>query len=150
MRAFRVSVLVGVMIATITLIAPRFAAAEDGNVKILAEWKVQSRRTEDNDLWRAMPSSGFIAGSMAWAELWTAWNGEKELPEIDFEQELILVAGGPGPNFIKIFTLELDEAGDLKFVWSITQRGGDGFVATLWKIKREGIKSVNGKELPKE
>jgi hypothetical protein len=105
---------------------------------------------EDNDLWKQAPKDGVIAGPKAWTKLWKTWGGDKEAPKVDFEKELVLVAAGPGPNIIKVENLKLDDKGDLKFKWSITERGGDGFVAKFLKVSREGVKTVNGKALPKE
>ena len=104
----------------------------------------------DNDLLKQAPKEGVIAGPKAWAKLWKTWGGDKDAPKVDFEKELVLVAAGPGPNIIKVEDLKLDDQGDLKFKWSITERDGDGFVAKFLKVSREGLKSVNGKALPKE
>jgi hypothetical protein len=104
----------------------------------------------DNDLLKQAPKEGVIADAKAWTKLWKTWGGDKEAPKVDFEKELVLVAAGPGPNIIKVEDLKLDDKGDLKFKWSITERGGDGFVAKFLKVSRQGVKTVNGKALPKE
>lgn len=102
----------------------------------------------DNDLWKQAPKENVIADSKAWAKLWKVWGGDKEPPKVDFAKELVLVAAGPGQNIITVEDVKLDEAGDLKFRWKITERGGDGFVAKLLKVSREGVKTVNGRKLP--
>src|SRR5262249_61088339 len=71
-------------------------------------------------------------------------------PGVDVTRELILVAAGPGPNFIRISKLPLSVKGDLGFRWSITERGGPGFVYRILKVSRAGVRSVNGKALPVE
>jgi hypothetical protein len=105
---------------------------------------------KDNELWKDASKDGVIAGPKAWAKLWKTWGGDKDAPKVDFDKEIILVAAGPGPNIIKVDDLKLNDQGDLKFRWSITERGGDGFVAKLLKVSRAGVKTVNGKALPKE
>jgi hypothetical protein len=77
-------------------------------------------------------------------------HGDEEVPKVDFEKEVVLVAAGPGPNILKVGELKLSDEGNLKFDWSITERGGDGFVATIVKVKREGVMTVNGEPLPEE
>jgi hypothetical protein len=133
-----------------TGVASRAHSAEDKTVKVEKEWKASSNEKKDSDLWKEAPEGGVVAGPKAWAKLWKAWNGDKEVPEVDFDKELILVFAGQGPNIIKIEDLKLTDKGDLQFRSSITERGGDGFVATILKVNREGIKTVNGKALPKE
>jgi hypothetical protein len=91
-----------------------------------------------------------VAGPKEWAALWKAWYGDAEVPKVDFDKEVILVAAGSGPNILAVEELVLSDKGDLKLGWSLTQRGGDGFVGVILKVSRDGVKTVNGKDLPKE
>jgi hypothetical protein len=120
-------------------------------VKVQQQWKGGSPDGRDSHRWRAAPPGGVIAGPRAWADLWKAWHpfriGEAP-PAVDFAKELILVAAGPGPNIIHIENLTLNAQGDLRFRWSITERGGPGFVYTIVKVNRAGIRTVNGNALP--
>ena len=93
---------------------------------------------------------GVIANPKAWAKLWKTWGGDQEVPKVDFEKELVLVAAGPGPNIIMVNDLTLNDKGDLAFRWSITERAGPGITAKFLKVSREGVKTVNGKALSKE
>jgi hypothetical protein len=67
---------------------------------------------------------------------------------VDFDKELVLVAAGPGMNIIQVEDLKLNGQGDLKFRWSITERAGPGITVKFLKVSRDGVKSVNGHELP--
>jgi hypothetical protein len=122
---------------------------ESGIVKVQQEWGpgLDSLTT---DLSREAPASGVIASPEAWAKLWKAWHQGDDVPEVDFEKALILVVAGSGPNFIVIRDLRLTQGGDLRFDWGITERAGPGFVAKMLQIDRQGIKTVNGKSLPRE
>jgi hypothetical protein len=123
----------------------------DEPVKVEKEWKGGSRDEKDNDLSEQAPKDGVIAGPETWAKLWKAWNSDKELPKVDFGKELLIVEAGPGgTNIVDISDLKLRDDGDLTFFATVTQAGGSGFVYKIVKIKREGIKTVNGKDLPKE
>ena len=118
------------------VIAQQPLQATDKSVKVVKEWNGGSIEKKDNDLWKHAPKGGVIADPHAWAKLWKAWNGGAEAPKVDFDKELILVAAGSGPNIVKIDELKLTDKGDLKFTWSITERGGPGFVYTILKINR--------------
>jgi hypothetical protein len=104
----------------------------------------------DKKLLEEAPKGGVIAGPEAWAKLWKTWGGDGAAPKVDFAKELVLVAAGPGMNMIEVRDLKLNDKGDLMFVWSITERAGPGITVEFRKVSREGVKTVNGKELPKE
>jgi hypothetical protein len=124
------------------------AVAADKPVKVEKEWKAMSVAKADNDLWKKVPPGGVITSQKEWAALWKAWFGDAEVPKVDFEEEFVLVAAGQGPNILKVEGLVLTEKGDLRFNWSVTERGGDGFVGTVIKVKKHGVKTVNGKAPP--
>jgi hypothetical protein len=119
-------------------------------VTVLKEWRPGSTDATDNDAWRKAPAGGVVAGPKEWAALWKAWYGDEEVPKVDFDKEILLVAAGGGPNIVRVEDLVLTDNGDLKFSCLITERGGDGFVGVILKVSREGVKTVNGKALPKE
>lgn len=120
----------------------------DEPVKVRFEWKGESDREADYDLWLKAPKDGVITGPKEWAILWKSWNSGKALPKVDFGKELLLVAAAPGPNTITIRPLKLNERGDLTFDWVATERGGPGFVYRILRVDRKGIQTVNGKKLP--
>ena len=126
------------------------AWADNKTVKVEQEWKGGSDEEKDNDAWKQQPKDGFIAGPKAWEELWKAWHFAKELPKVDFEKELILVVACEGPNSIRIEELKLNDKGSLRFDWSHTDKAGPGFRYLMQRISRNGIKTVGGKEIPKE
>ena len=142
-------VILAAMVGGVVSVTPT-VRADEKTVKAEKEWRVASVERKDNDAWKEAPKNGVVAGPKAWAKLWKAWHGDAEVPKVDFEKEIILVAAGPGPNILKVGELKRSDKGNLKFEWSITERGGDGFVATIVKVKREGVKTVNGEPLPKE
>jgi hypothetical protein len=119
-------------------------------MKVLKEWRPMSNDAKDNDAWRKAPEGGVVAGPKEWAALWKAWYGDEDVPEVDFDKEILLVVAGAGPNIVRVGDLVLSDKGDLKFACTITERGGDGFVGIILKVSREGVKTVNGKEMPKE
>ena len=108
-------------------------------------------KEEDKKLLAEVPKDGVIAGPKAWAKLWKTWGGDGEAPKVDFEKELVLVAAGDGfANILTVEDLKLNDKGDLKFGWSITEIDSPGIAVKFLKVSREGVQTVNGKELPKE
>lgn len=96
----------------------------------------------DEELRKAAPKQGFITDAETFKKVWNAWRPGEERPEVDFEQELILVATHPGPNRVIILP-RLDDEGHLRFVNAGTKIAGRGFGYVLVKVPREGIVSVN-------
>jgi hypothetical protein len=120
---------------------------------IQQSWQGGSDQKKDNDAWKQVPPGGVIAGRQGWERLWKAWQFAKELPTVDFTNNLILVAACPGPNAIRIndrWDAVLRIKGDLKFQHSFTEKGGDGFRYLIMRVGRDGVKTVNGKEIPKD
>jgi hypothetical protein len=122
-------------------------AANQG-VTVKWEWRGGSLAREDDALWRLSP--GVITGPKAWDKLRQEWGITGELPEVDFESELLLVAAGQGHcNHIAILELQLDASGDLRFRFGVTEMACPGFVYHILVIDRRGIKTLDGKPIPK-
>ncbi|WP_146117650.1 MULTISPECIES: hypothetical protein [Pirellulaceae] len=90
-----------------------------------------------------IPPSRAIIDRDAWANLWQAWRPTEEVPEIDFDKHIVLVASVSGPNSLGIARLELDAKGDVRMMLNCTQTFGPGFGYLLIQIDREGVKSAN-------
>ena len=132
---------------------PQSATAADKSLKIEQEWKGH-RKDVDNDAYLKNldgKDEAVITNSKAWTKLWKAWSGDKPVPKVDFEKYMLLVVAAPAANnVIDITEVVVTEKGDLRYAGGITQAGGPGFVYYICKIKREGIKTFKGKDLPKE
>jgi hypothetical protein len=101
---------------------------------------------DDEKLSMEMPPSGVVASQKGWEKLAKAW-GLKDPPKVDFSKELLIVATTRGSR------LSLDskvENGDLEIRATSTRDLRPGFRYAIKSIPREGIKTVRGKELPKE
>lgn len=87
-----------------------------------------------------------ITTAKAFEELHKKWKPDAKVPEVDFEKNLILVATTVGSNVGGTPKLE---KGDLKFVTFATSDLGEGFRYLFVVFPKEGVKTVNGMELPK-
>ena len=129
----------------VALVIVPFATAEDkqpakATVDLFAS-------LEDRDLQKEMPESGVVASQKAWEKLARAWQ-IKEPAKVDFTKEILVVATTTGSK-MKLST-KLDDKGDLKILALSTRDLRPGFRYAIKSVSREGVKTVNGKELPKE
>lgn len=100
----------------------------------------------DESLAKEMPANGVVVSEKGWEKLAKAW-GIKDAPKVDFEKELLVVGTWKGSLFdlrpaVKDGNLTVGAAG--------TKDLRPGFRWKVQSVSREGIKTVQGKELPKE
>lgn len=142
------SAIAAVGVAVFCLAGRPAATAQEpgGQLEILDRWQGTSR---NDDLRDEAPGRPFIVEQETWQRVWTAWRPRQEVPEIDFEQDLVLVATVRGPNrlFGPVF---LGPNGNVRMRLASTKVGGPGFGYLLMRVAREGIVSVNGKSIEEE
>ncbi len=102
---------------------------------------------DDAALQKEMPENGLVVSPKAWEKLAKAW-GIKEPAKVDFDKEFLFVATTVGSK-LNITAGRLDK-GDFKIAAFATRDLRPGFRYAIKSWPREGVKSVNGKELPKE
>jgi hypothetical protein len=103
---------------------------------------------DDRELQKAAPESGVIASVAAWEKLAKAW-GIKEPARVDFDKEFLFVATTVGSR-LNVTGGRIDDKGDFKVAAIATRDLRPGFRYSIKSFPREGVKTVNGKELPKE
>jgi hypothetical protein len=81
--------------------------------------------------------------------VWKAWKIEGDMPKIDFTKELVVAVYSAGSS-LKMAGAQLDEKGNLEVLGLGTRDLRPGFRYVLGTVSREGVKTVNGKELPKD
>jgi hypothetical protein len=101
---------------------------------------------EDEAIQKAMPANGIIVSQKGYDALAKAW-GIKDAPKVDFAKEILVVGTWKGSVF-NLKTAVKD--GDLTVSGFGTKDLRPGFRWKVQSISREGIKTVQGKELPKE
>src|SRR5436305_8890463 len=85
------------------------AADKDGQVKVTQQWRMESKTGKPN--WNVIPESGVVTNAREWERLWKAWFADKEVPAVDFNKEIVLVAGVQGwVNELTICDATLDSA----------------------------------------
>jgi hypothetical protein len=118
------------------------AHAEAKEVKATKQW---AGSVENDELAKEAPA--FIADAKELEKLWKSWKIEEKVPKVDFDKVLVVVmtTGGSRINF----GAKLDEKGNLSLVGMATLDLVPGFRYIIATVSREGVKSVNGKEVKK-
>jgi hypothetical protein len=139
-RSFALAALAGLLFGTV---AVRFAAADEpkqtGTVDI-------SSAVPELEKLQAFEGTGVILGQKEWERLAAEW-GIKDVPKVDFSNELLLVGTWRGTAFkflsdVKNGDLTVELVGDKNIE--------PGFRYRVVSLNRAGITKFQGKELPKE
>ena len=133
------------ILGVITLSAGRLRA-EDKPIKADKDWNGTFSDIADFPLMKEAPGGGYITNPDDLARLWKAWRGKEAPPNVDFTKELVFVHTALGPNVITM-EFQLDDRGNLTTRFVATERGGLGFVYKVVTLKREGIKTINGRAI---
>jgi hypothetical protein len=127
-------------------LAALFAAgcgAESKPVQFTKEWKGS---VADKTLRKDAPA--VITDAKALEKLWTAWKIEDKVPEVDFNKEIIVLSTTEGSQIG--MEAKLDDKGNLQVSGGYTLDLRPGFHYVIATVPREGVKKVNGKDLPKQ
>jgi hypothetical protein len=101
---------------------------------------------DDESLQKAIPGNGLIVSQKSWEKLAKAW-GITDAPKVDFDKELLVAGTWRGSQF-NLTPMVKD--GDLTVAAGGTKDLRPGFRWKIVSVKRDGIKTAYGKELPKE
>jgi hypothetical protein len=145
MNRFRQQAVAVLAVALVGALASGAAAQGKGKaLKPTGEWRGS---VDDLALLKKSPPQSYITDQKTFAALWGAWKVGPKLPKIDFAKEIVLIATTQGSNVG--LTARLGEKGDLKVDSVATSDLGVGFRYRIVSVPREGVKSINGKPLPK-
>ena len=133
----------------VSLAAVMFLAA---GVTVAAPTPLKATNTwmgsiDDEKLAKEMPENGVITNAKDFEKLVKAWKVAEKVPEVDFDKEIVLVAKTEGSKLT--LNASVDEKGDLKLLGLATRDLRPGFRYVIVSVPKEGVKTVNGKELPK-
>ncbi len=130
-------------VTTVALLLVPVAAEEPKKEKPTVEL---SGDIKDETLRKEIPANGVIVSQTGWDKLAKAW-GIKDAAKVDFTKELVVVGTWKGSSFNITPTVK---DGDLTVSAGGTKDLREGFRWKIVSLKRAGIKTVQGKELPKE
>lgn len=104
--------------------------------------EVYAGYVEDGDYQTIESRHDFIVDQDTFDEMWLDWNPTSIAPEVDFEENLVVVATVVGPNHI-MMQPTLDSNGNLMLKAASTRMWGPGFSYQIQVIPRDGVESVN-------
>jgi len=133
-----------VSLAAVMFLAAGVAVAAPTRLKVTNTWMGS---IDDEKLAKEMPDNGVITNAKDFETLVKAWKVADKVPEVNFDKEIVLVAKTEGSKLT--LNALLDEKGDLKALGLATRDLRPGFRYVIISVPREGVKTVNGKELPK-
>ena len=138
----RPSWLVGVVAVAAVVLSTSDTLAQKNAVKPAKEW---TGSVEDEKLAKGAPEC--ITSAKGLEKLWKAWKLPDKAPEVNFTKEIVVLATTEGSK-LKLFAA-LDEKGNLRVGGLGTRDLRPGFRYVIATVSKEGVKTVNGKELPK-
>lgn len=149
MRAIvRIRMVVSLLGLALVLLAGPAPAGEkpsgDQEVKPTQQWKGS---VDDENLQKKAPAQGIITDGMELKRLWQEWHLGDKVPAVKFDKELVLVETTRG-SLLQV-GVKLTAKGDLQVLGIATRDFRPGFRYKILVVPRAGVKTVNGKELPK-
>jgi hypothetical protein len=128
-------------LAVAAVLLSLLGGARAADIKSVKEWTGQ---VEDAKLEKAWENGTAITNKDDFAKVWKSWTGKDEVPQVDFDKELVLVLtqkiGVPSGQ-----KLVDQKGGDFISTGEIEAKQLKGFGYSLTVFKREGIKTINGK-----
>jgi hypothetical protein len=133
----------GALVAVLLCCLAGEARAQKKPVKATREW---SGSVANEALQQSAPA--VVVSEKGLKKLWEDWKIEGKVPEVDFKKEIVVVSTSRGSKLN--LSAVLDDKGNLLVLGFGTRDLRPGFRYVLAAIPREGVKTVSGKELPKE
>lgn len=93
--------------------------------------------------------AGYVADGAAWKKVWASWRGNEPVPEVKFNDTIVIVAVSRDPNSIRA-GCSLDDQGDLKFMHATTLVAFGKPTTSRYQfalIPRKNIKTINGQPI---
>jgi hypothetical protein len=84
----------------------------------------------------------FITNAKDFAILWRVWRMAGEIPPVDFNKYLILVATARS-SVLQVRAVQVDERGDLRMVVVATPDVTSDYAVVLTLAERKGVKTIN-------
>ncbi|HZZ78474.1 MAG TPA: hypothetical protein VFE62_08145 [Gemmataceae bacterium] len=90
-----------------------------------------------------------ITSAKGLEKVWKEWKAEGEVPKVDFDKNIIVTAYTVG-SLLNVNAVNLDDNGNLTVLAIATRDFRPGFRYVLAVVRKDGVKTVEGKALPKE
>jgi hypothetical protein len=128
-------------------LAVTLTTAARAEKKMIAVTKEFTGSVADEALAKDAPA--VVTSAKGLEKLWKDWKIADKMPEVDFTKDLVFVSTTRGSRIKVSLSLDTDK-GDLQVLGIATRDLAPGFRYVIQVAPKEGVKTVNGKELPKE
>ncbi len=130
-------------LAVAVVLTPAFAA-DNKELKPVEKW---SGSVDDEKLLSDAPKEGVISDAKTFEKVWTSWKIGEKMPKLDFDKVIVVFVTTSGSKISA--KPMLDDKGDLKFLGLGTRDLKPGFRYDMQAVEKDGVKTINGKELGK-
>lgn len=137
--------IIGLCLAALGLAALAVPAAR-AEKKQIRTTRMYSGSVENEKLIKGVGE--VITDAKQFQRVWELWKIGTKMPTVDFTKELVLVVHSRGGS-LRLANVTLDEKGNLQALGFGTLDLRPGFRYVLATVPRAGVKTVNGKALPK-
>jgi hypothetical protein len=120
------------------------AQAQKVKVPIDMKW---DGSVDDEKLMKDAPQ--VITSAKALEKIWQTWKVKGDVPKVDFAKSLVVGVYSRGSK-LNMAGATLNEKGDLTVLGFGTRDLRPGFRYVLGTVAKDGVKTVNGKALPKD
>jgi hypothetical protein len=134
-------------LATLSLLMVTAVQSADEKPRRVKHSLLAKGSIEDATLAKAAPANELITMEKDLEKLWKAWKVDDNLPPVDFKKEIVFIATTSGSRLGA--TPLLDDKGNLSLVAIATRDLAPGFRYLILSVPLDGVKTINGKELPK-
>ena len=131
-------------VASVALLVA-FTAPARADKKPVKTTKEFSGSVDDEALHKDAPA--VIASAKALESLWKSWKIADKQPEVDFAKQLVVITTSRGSK-VSLRAILDDTKGDLQVLGLGTRDLRPGFRYVIGLVSRDGVKTVNGKNLP--
>ena len=138
MRASRILCVCVLSVVVSMEVNPSTGQAVPGKNGVLQQWSGRVAQP----LALEAPPKGFITNANDFAILWRLWRMAGEIPAVDFDKYLILVATARSSVF-QVRAVQVDERGDLRTVVVATPDVTSDYAVVLTLAERKGVKTIN-------
>ena len=128
----------------LTCLAAPEALAQKKKVEITTMWKGS---VADQNLMKTAPDC--ITSAKGLEAVWKAWKVAGDVPKVDFDKNIVVGVYSVGSS-LNLAGANLDDKGNLDVLGFGTRDIRPGFRYVLGVVSKDGVKTVNGKQLPKD
>jgi len=136
---------IGLAVLGVALLLAPAIRGEAKNVTLTQKW---SGSVADEGLKKEAPENGCITNANKFAKLWKAWKIGEKMPKVDFKKEMIILVVTSGSRLD--LSARLSDKGDLQILGVATSDFRPGFRYVVGVVSRDGVKTVDGKQLPND